>query len=75
MLRVIQGPPRAFRKAQHLIVNICLDGFDHHLHHCDVEPTEESVNEMMESMLRLAFQAGALWRDNYPNDEMFLELS
>jgi len=74
MLRVIQAPPRDFEKAQRLITNIALDGFDHHLHHCDVPPTEESVNATLLAMLRLCYQAGALWRDSFPDDEMHLEL-
>jgi len=57
-----------------MLVQICLDSFDRHLHH-QAPPTETTTVLAMEAMIRLAFEAGALWRDSFPDDEMHLHLS
>jgi hypothetical protein len=77
LYRVVQAPPRDFRGAERLAVRVARSDLLAHLKRRDLElkpPSHAEQRALLEAALVFAFQAGALWRDNYPDHPMFIDL-
>jgi hypothetical protein len=70
---VIESPPRDFGKAERLVAHIARRQLLEHLRALDPPPSHARQRELLELALGWAFQAGALWRDQYPDDAMFVD--
>jgi hypothetical protein len=74
LYRVVQGPPRPFRRAQALCARVARHSLLERLERIDPPAGHAEQRALLGVALCFAFQAGALWRDTYPDDPMFIDL-